>query len=136
MAAQVHVVTKKEKKAKQRASFKIVCKGVSKKEFSELCSVFRDNFGCTVVLRNPSPLQFDANTVHQIVLCVMGSAALRYAAKPVIDAAKELFVAYIKFRFLSASDDGHRRQVKLLYGPDDRVLYEIKEKRKSKKQPR
>jgi len=131
MAVQVRVVTKEEKKAKQRASFKIVCKGASKKEFFELCSVFRDNFGCGIVLRNPTPA-FDANAVHQIIFHLTGSALGVYAGKAVIDVAKELFVAYIKFRYLTTADEEHPRRI-TLYGPNDKVLYEIKKKKPNKK---
>lgn len=133
MAAQVHVVTKKERKAKQRASFKIVCEGVSKKEFSDLYTVFKDGFGCSAILRNPFLPQFDAKTVHEIYLYVTGTVAGGYAGKAVIDAAKELFVAYVKFKFLTSADNGQRRNVKLLYGPDNIVLCEIKEKKTKKK---
>ena len=131
MAAQVHVVTKKEKKAKQRASFKIVCKGASKKEFFELCSVFRDNFGCSITLRNPTPA-FDANAVHQIIFHLTGSALGVYAGKAVVDVAKELFVAYIKFRYLTTADETHSRRI-TLYGPNDKVLYQIKKSKPKKK---
>ena len=133
MAAQVHVVTKEERKAKQRASFKIVCEGVSKKEFSDLYMVFKNGFGCTAVLRNPFLPQFDARTVHEMYLYVTGTVAGGYAGRAVIDAAKELFVAYVKFKFQLGPDNGRRRKVKLLYGPDNIVLCEINEKKPKKK---
>jgi hypothetical protein len=130
--AEVHIITKAEEKAKNRAAFRIICKGVSEEEFADLYNTFNDVFGCSVVLRNPFP-QFDAKSVHEMCMWVTGSIAGGYAGKAVIDAAKELFVAYMKYRFLSASQDARPGSVKLLYGPDNKVLYNIKGKNKSKK---
>ena len=117
MAAVVRKITKKERKAERRAEFRIVCKGVSKAEFRALYDVFGKVFGCKTVLRNPFPPAFDAKAVHEIITHVTGTAIGGYATKKVIDAAHDLFVAYVKYKFMTGLDGGRTRDV-TLYGPD------------------
>jgi len=124
-------MTKKERKSKERARFRIVCKGVSKEEFGELYAAFKTEFGCKAVLRNRLPA-FDAKAVHEIIAHVTGSVVGIYGAKNIIDAAKELFVAFIKYKFL-CTDGENPRRIKLLYGPNDKVLCELKDKGKRAK---
>lgn len=127
-----HVVTKKERKAEARSQFRLVCRGVSKAEFSGLHRAFNTEFGCKTALRNPFPSGFDAKAVHEIIAHVTGSAIGGYAVKKVVDAAEELFVAFVKYKFMTPSEDGHVRRVQL-YGPNDKALYEFKDKRKKPK---
>jgi hypothetical protein len=125
------VITKKEMKAEKRSRFRLVCKGLSKEEFSGVYTTFKNHFGCKVVLRNPFPPEFDPKAVHEIIAHVTGNVVGMYATKKVIDAAKELFVAYMKFKFMSSSKDGQPRQV-ALYSADGK-LFEYKDKRKAPK---
>ena len=126
------VVTKKKRKAEARSQFRLVCRGVSKAEFSGFYRAFKNEFGCKAVLRNPFPPAFDAKAVHEIIAHVTGSAIGGYATKKFVDAAKELLVAFVKYKFLTPSEDGHVRHVQL-YGPNDKVLYEFKDQRKKLK---
>ena len=129
-----HVVTKKERKAQARSQFRLVCRGLSKGEFSGLYRAFKTEFGCKTVLRNPFPPEFDAKAVHEIIAHVTGSAIGGYAIKKVVDTAQELFVAFVKYKLLTPSEDGQIRRVQL-YGPNNKVLYEFKDKpKKPKKQ--
>src|SRR5271157_739601 len=118
-----HVVTKKERKAAARSGFRLVCMGLSKAEFSALYRPFKTEFGCKTVLRNPFPPEFDAKTVHEIIAHVTDSAFGLYAAKKVVDAAQELFVSFVKFKFMTPSEDGQVRRVQL-YCPNGE-LYEF-----------
>ena len=57
-----------------------------------------------------------------------------YAAKKAVDAAKELFVAYLKFKWMN--DDGKgKKRVALLYGPNDEPLLNLRRDGKGKKKP-
>ncbi len=96
----VRMVTAKQIKAEKLARFRIVCQGGSGEEFTELYRAFKDVFGCRTVLRNPFPPQFDAKAVHEFIAYLTESAVGVYAAKKTIDAAKELFVAFIKYKFM------------------------------------
>ena len=130
-----HVVTKKERKAEARSQFRLVCRGVSKVEFSSLCRALKNEFGCKVVLRNPFSPGFDAKTIHEIIAHVTGSAVGGYAIKKVVDTAQELFVAFVKYKLLTPSEDGQIRRVQL-YGPNDKVLYEFKDKKEKPRKKR
>lgn len=130
--ATVHVVTKKERKAEARSQFRLVCRGVTKAEFSGFYRAFKNEFGCKAVLRNPFPPAFDPKAVHEIIAHVTGSAIGGYAAKKAVDAAKDLFVAFVKYKLLTPSEDEHVRRVQL-YGPNDKILYEFRDKRKKLK---
>jgi hypothetical protein len=125
------IITKKGQKAERRAQFTVVCKGVSKKEFNMLCRVLTEELDCKIVLRNPFP-GFDAKAIHDIIAHVTGSVIGGYATKKAIDAAQELFIAYVKYKFMSPSQNGASRRVKL-YGADDKVLYAFKDKGKKTK---
>jgi hypothetical protein len=127
----VHVVTASEVRAARRACFRVACKGVSQKEFASLYRILRDELECKVAIRNPSPVLFDAKAVHELIVHVTGTAIGGYALKQGIDAVKELFVAYIKFKFLTPSDSGTRRQV-TIYDATGK-LYEFKDGKKSKR---
>ena len=70
--------------------------------------------------------------MHEIIAHVTGSAIGVYASKKAIDAAQELFIAYMKYKFMSPSSNGNLRRVKL-YGPNDKVLYDFKDKGKKPK---
>lgn len=122
------IVTKKERKAAARSQFRLVCMGLSKAEFSGIYHVFKTEFGCKTVLRNPLPLDFDAKAVHEIIAHVMGSAIGGYAIKKVVDVAQELFIAFVKYKLMTPPEDGHAHRVQL-YGPNNEVLYEFKDKR-------
>jgi hypothetical protein len=126
------VVTKKERKAEARSRFRLVCRGVSKAEFSAFYRAFKNEFGCKTVLRNPFPSEFDAKAVHELIAHVTGSAIGGYAAKKTVDAAYGLFVAFIKYKFMTPSEDGHARRVEL-YGPNDKPLHEFRDKKKPRK---
>jgi hypothetical protein len=126
-----YAVTQKEKKARRRAQFAIACKGVSKDEFADLRRALTEQFGCRVTLRNPVVPQFDANTVHHIIAHVTDNVIGGYAVKKVIDAAEELFVAYIKFKFLTSPDAGKSRRV-VVSAPSGEV-YRFKDKGKRSK---
>jgi len=127
-----HIVTKKERKAEAKAQFRLVCRGVSQTEFSGFYHALKHEVGCKAVYCNPFPSGFDAKAVHEIIAHVTGSAIGGYAVKKAVDAAKELFVAFVKYKLLTPSQDGHIRHV-VLYGPSDKVLYEFKDKRKKPK---
>jgi hypothetical protein len=126
--ARTHVITKKEQKAAARCQFRAVCRGVSKAEFSGLYRAFNSVFGCKTALRNPFPSEFDAKAVHGILAYVTGTAVGGYAIKKVVDAAQELFVSFVKYRFMTPSQDGHVRRVQL-YCPNGKELHEFKDKR-------
>jgi hypothetical protein len=128
----VRIVTKEERNAAARSQFRLICKGVSKEEFSDLYRVLKKEFGCKVAFRNPFPPGFDAKAVHEIIAHVTGSAIGGYAAKKVVDAAQELFVAYMKYKFLTAPGEGQVRHVEL-YGPNSKLLYEFTDKNKTAK---
>jgi hypothetical protein len=123
-----HVVTKKERKAEARSQFRLVWRGVSKADFSGFYRAFKNEFGCKAVLRNPFPPAFDAKAVHEIIAHVTGSAIGGYATKKFVDAAKELLVAFVKYKLLTPSEDEHVRRVQL-YGPNNKILYEFKDRR-------
>jgi hypothetical protein len=127
-----HVITKRERKVAARSEFRLVCRGLSKGEFSALYRAFKTEFGCKTVLRNPFPPEFDAKAVHEIIAHVTGSAVGGYAIKKVVDAAQELFVAFVKYKLMTPSEDGHARRVQL-YGPNNEELYQFKEKREKPK---
>src|ERR1039458_8433601 len=126
------VLTKKERKAAARSQFRVLCRGVSKAEFSGLYRAFKTEFGCKTVLRNPFPSEFDTKAAHEIIAHVTGSAIGGYAIKKAVDAAQELFVAFVKYKFMTPSEDGHVRRVQL-YGPNNKELYEFKDKREKPK---
>jgi hypothetical protein len=130
-----HVITKEERKAAARSQFRLVCRGLSKTEFSGLYRAFKTEFGCKTVLRNPFPPEFDAKAVHEIIAHVTGSAIGGYAIKKVVDTAQELFVSFVKFKFMTPSEDGQVRRVQL-YGPNNKVLYEFKDKKEKPKKKR
>ena len=52
-----------------------------------------------------------------------------YALKKGVDAAQELFVAFVKYKHKTPSEDGHIRRHVQLYGPDNKALYESKDKK-------
>jgi hypothetical protein len=65
---------------------------------------------------------------------VTGSAIGGDAAKKADDSAKELLVAYVKFKWMN--DDGKgKKRVAQLYGPNDEPLLDLKRNRKRKKKP-
>lgn len=125
--ATTHVITRKEQKAEERARFRVICKGISKDDFAALLHAFKDDFGCKTVLRNPFPSQFDPKTVHELITHVTGDAIGGYAAKKVIDAAKELFVAFMKYRYMTSEKSKGARHVVLMHGSKNKVLYELKD---------
>jgi hypothetical protein len=127
-----HVITKKERKAAARSQFRLVCGGLSKAEFSALYRAFNTEFGCKTVLRTPFAPEFDAKAIHEIIAHVTGRAIGGYAIKKVVDAAQELFVAFVKYKLMTPSEDGHARRLQL-YGPNDKVLYEFKDQKKKPK---
>ena len=129
--AVAHVVTKKEQKAADRAQFTIVCHGLTKEEFFSIYRTLTKNFGCKAAIRNPTP-EFTPKAVHEIMAHAMGVGIGGYAAKQAIDAAKELLVSYIKFKFMSVPAE-HSRRVELLHGPKNKILYKFKDKTKSQK---
>ena len=130
--ATLRVVTKKERKAAARSQFRLVCRGLSKAEFSTLYRVFNTEFGCKTVLRNPFPTEFNAKAVHEIITHVTGTEIGGYAIKKVVDAAQELLVAFVKYKFMTPSEDGSARRVQL-FGPNNKELYEFKDKREKPK---
>jgi hypothetical protein len=128
----VHIVTEKERKAEARSEMRLVCRGLSEAEFGELLHVMKDQFGFKTVLRNPFPPQFDATTVHEIIAHVTGSDIGGYALKQVAEAAKQLLVAYLIYRFTrKPPDDNQKRHVELFDA--NGKLYEFKDKRKKSK---
>jgi hypothetical protein len=129
--ATVHVITKKERKAKARSRFTLVCTGLSKTEFRDLHRVFNTEFGCKTVLPNPFPPEFDAKAVHQLIAYVRDSALGLYAAKKAIDTIQELFVSFVKFKFMTPPEDGRVRRVQL-YCPNGE-MYEFKDKKRELK---
>jgi hypothetical protein len=128
--AEVHIVTKKEQKAERKATFRIICKGLSKEEFGSLYRVFSKEFACDAALRNPFPPGFDAKAVHEIIMHVTGTAVGGYATKKVIDAAHELFVTYMKFKFITVPKNGQVREI-TLYGAKGE-LHRFKDKKQKK----
>lgn len=129
----VRIVTKKEQEAEERSRFRLVCEGVSKEEFTDFMKTC-ERFECKIALRNPFPGAFTPKDVHEIIAHVTGSAIGGYAAKKAVDAAKELFVAYVKFKWMN--DDGKgKKRVALLCGPNDEPLLDLKRNGKRKKKP-
>lgn len=130
--ATLHVVTEKKLKVEAQFQFRLVCRGVSKTEFTGLYRAFKNDFGCKTVLHNPFPSGFDAKAVHEIIARATEIGIGGYAAKKGIDAAEELFVAFVKYKFMASSVDGHVRHVQL-YGPNNRPLYDFKDNRNKPK---
>lgn len=130
----MHIVTKKERAAEERSRFRLVCQGVSKEEFADFMKAF-ERFECKIALRNPFPPGFTPKDVHEIIAHLTGSAIGGYAAKKAVDAAKELFVAYVKFKWMNSKDGSPKKRVALLYGPDDEPLLDLKQNGKRKKKP-
>ena len=120
-------VTKKEQKAEARSKFRLVCKGLSKAEFSALYQAFKNDFGCETVLRNLFRPEFDPKAINEIIVHLTGSAIGLYVTKKAIDAAQELFIAFVKFKFMTPSENGHVRHIEL-YGHDGK-LCEFKDKK-------
>ncbi len=58
----------------------------------------------------------------------MGGTLAVYAGNKAIDAAKELFVAYIRFKFMTPPENGQRREI-TLYGAKGEI-YRFKDKKK------
>jgi hypothetical protein len=130
--ATFRIISKKEQIAEMRARFRVVCVGVPKDDFASLVNAFQKDFGCKVALRNPFPPEFDPKAIHELIAHVTGSAIGGYAAKKSIDAAKELFVAFIKYKFMS-NEGKNPRKIKLLYGPNDKVLCQVKNRGKKRR---
>jgi hypothetical protein len=126
--AETHIDTKKERKAEARSEMRLVCRGLSQAEFGELFQVMKDQFGFKTVLRNPLQPQFDPKAIHEIIAHVTGSDIGGYAIKRAADAAKDLVVAYLTYRFLrKPAEDTQRRHVELFDA--DGKLYQFKDKK-------
>jgi hypothetical protein len=126
--ATARVITPEERKAELRATFRLICEGVSKEEFAELWQGF-EALGCKIAFRNPFPPEFTPAKVHELIAQVMGSAIGGYAGKKALDVAAKFLTAYLKFKFINR-DKGTGR-VTLLRGPKDKVVFATGTKQKT-----
>jgi len=119
-------------KHSQEIKYRIECKGLARDEFFDIYEALREAYPASrPVIRNPSPLHFDAQSAHAILIHLPLAAIGLYAVKKAIDKGAEILGQLVMER-LKPSDQTKKKLV-TIYDERNRPIVEVEVKATKRK---
>jgi hypothetical protein len=112
-------------KADEDRGYTLKCKGLTAAEFFGLYHALLKEFGKrdrVPSVSNPVP-PFDAKSIHEIFVQLTRGAVAGYAGKKAIDIGGELITKFVEKKLLASSTQ--QRKKVIIFGPNNKPLYEI-----------
>lgn len=114
------------RRTREEREYRIVCKGVSVKEYVELQREIEAELGAYTARRNPFLPEFDAKAVHEIFVRLGATGLGIYAGKKANDKTLDILVDLAK-RKLEEGDDIPPRSITIYdHHGKPRVIVEVR----------